>query len=50
MWKEILAPTIAIEFVSGDGSEERDSTSPFLNPEAKAGQFWVYEQAIRIPF
>ena len=50
MWKEIVAPLIAIEFVSGDGSEERDRTSPFLNPEAKAGKFWVYEQAIRIPF
>jgi Uma2 family endonuclease len=50
MWKEIVAPLIAIEFVSGDGSEERDSTSPFLNSEAKAGKFWVYEQAIRIPF
>jgi Uma2 family endonuclease len=50
MWKEIVAPLIAIEFVSGDGSEERDATSPFSNPEAKAGKFWVYEQAIRIPF
>jgi Uma2 family endonuclease len=50
MWKEIVAPLIAIEFVSGDGSEERDTTSPFLNSEAKAGKFWVYEQAIRIPF
>jgi Uma2 family endonuclease len=50
MWKEIVAPLIAIEFVSGDGSEERDATSPLLNSEAKAGKFWVYEQAIRIPF
>jgi Uma2 family endonuclease len=50
MWKEVVAPLIAIEFVSGDGSEERDTTSPFLSPEAKAGKFWVYEQAIRIPF
>jgi Putative restriction endonuclease len=50
MWKEIVAPLIAIKFVSGDGSKERDATSPFLNPEAKAGKFWVYEQAIRIPF
>jgi Putative restriction endonuclease len=41
MWKEIVAPLIAIEFVSGDGSEERDATSPLLNPEAKAGKFWV---------
>ncbi|WP_309732154.1 Uma2 family endonuclease [Chamaesiphon sp. OTE_75_metabat_556] len=50
MWKEIVAPLIAIEFVAGDGSEERDATSSLLDPEAKAGKFWVYEQAIRIPF
>jgi Uma2 family endonuclease len=50
MWKEIIAPLIAIEFVSGDGSEERDQTSPFDGDDAKAGKFWVYEQAIRIPF
>jgi Uma2 family endonuclease len=50
MWKEIVAPLIAIEFVSGDGSEERDQTSPFSRDDAKAGKFWVYEQAIRIPF
>lgn len=50
MWKEIVAPLIAIEFVSGDGSQERDKTSPFAGDESKAGKFWVYEQAIRIPF
>jgi Uma2 family endonuclease len=50
MWKEIVAPLIAIEFVSGDGSEERDTTSPFDGDDSKAGKFWVYEQAIRIPF
>ncbi len=50
LWKEIVAPLIAIEFVSGDGSEERDRTSPFAGDDAKAGKFWVYEQAIRIPF
>ena len=50
MWKEIIAPLIAIEFVSGDGSEERDATSPFANATTKAGKFWVYEQAVRIPF
>jgi Uma2 family endonuclease len=50
MWKEIIAPLIAIEFVSGDGTEERDRTSPFSSESAKAGKFWVYEQAIRIPF
>ncbi|MEL7359093.1 MAG: Uma2 family endonuclease [Cyanobacteria bacterium J06560_6] len=48
MWKEIVAPTLAIEFVSGNGSEERDATPPADN--AKAGKFWVYEQAIRIPY
>jgi Uma2 family endonuclease len=50
LWKEIVAPLIAIEFVSGDGSEERDATSPFSSNDAKAGKFWVYEQAIRVPF
>jgi Uma2 family endonuclease len=50
IWKEIIAPLIAIEFVSGDGSEERDTTSPFSSNDAKAGKFWVYEQAIHIPF
>ena len=50
MWKEIIAPLIAIEFVSGDGAEERDRTSPFSGEEANPGKFWVYEQAIRIPF
>ena len=48
LWKEFVAPLIAIEFVSGNGSEERDTTPPSEN--AKAGKFWVYEQAIRIPF
>jgi Putative restriction endonuclease len=50
MWKEIVAPLIAIEFTSGDGSEERDATSPFREAGNKAGKFWVYEQAVRIPF
>ena len=43
MWYEVIAPLIVIEFVSGDGSEERDATP-------KTGKFWVYEQAIRVPF
>jgi Uma2 family endonuclease len=50
MWKEIIAPLIAIEFTSGNGSEERDATSPFAGDDSKAGKFWVYEQAIHIPF
>jgi Uma2 family endonuclease len=48
LWKEFVAPLIAIEFVSGNGDEERDTTPP--SETDKAGKFWVYEQAIRIPF
>lgn len=43
MWQEIVAPLIVLEFVSGDGQEERDKT-PYK------GKFWVYERAIRVPF
>jgi Uma2 family endonuclease len=48
LWKEFVAPLIAIEFVSGNGTDERDVTPP--SETEKAGKFWVYEQAIRIPF
>jgi Uma2 family endonuclease len=48
LWKEFIAPLIAIEFVSGNGAEERDATPP--GEFNKVGKFWVYEQAIRIPF
>ena len=53
LWKEYVAPLIVLEFVSGNGAEERDRTLP---PEAgqaeeqKVGKFWVYEQAIRVPY
>ncbi|MCU0567464.1 MAG: DUF874 family protein [Oculatellaceae cyanobacterium Prado106] len=43
LWQEYVAPLIVLEFVSGDGEEERDRT-PIT------GKFWVYEQAIRVPF
>jgi len=43
MWQEFLAPLIVLEFVSGDGSEERDTT-PYT------GKFWVYERVIRPAF
>ncbi len=43
LWQEYVAPLIVLEFVSGDGSEELDKT-PIT------GKFWVYEQAIRVPF
>ncbi len=50
MWKAIIAPLIAIEFTSGNGVEEQDATSPFASQDSKAGKFWVYEQAMHIPF
>ncbi|NER47277.1 MAG: Uma2 family endonuclease [Symploca sp. SIO1A3] len=53
LWKEYVAPLIVLEFVSGDGSEERDQTPPSVDNQGekqKAGKFWVYEQAIRVPF
>jgi Uma2 family endonuclease len=43
LWREFIAPLIALEFVSGDGSEERDKT-PWK------GKFWIYEQVIRPHF
>ena len=43
LWQEIVSPLIALEFVSGNGEEERDRT-PY------EGKFWVYEQAIHVPF
>jgi Uma2 family endonuclease len=43
MWKELIAPLIVLEFVSGDGTEERDQTRG-------KGKFWVYEQVIRAPY
>jgi Uma2 family endonuclease len=43
MWYEPLAPLIILEFASGDGTEERDTTP-------NTGKFWVYEQGIRSPY
>ncbi len=50
LWKEYVAPLIVLEFVSGDGSEERDQTPPSQGEGGKVGKFWVYEQAIRVPY
>ena len=52
MWQEFVAPLIVLEFVSGNGSEERNRT-PLLRTdkqETKPGKFWVYENAIRPAF
>ncbi len=40
MWQEYISPLIVIEYVSGTGSEERDTTP-------QTGKFWVYERAIQ---
>jgi Uma2 family endonuclease len=50
LWKEYVAPLIVIEFVSGDGSEERNNTPPSQGEGGNVGKFWVYEQAIRVPY
>jgi Uma2 family endonuclease len=43
LWRERVAPVVVIEFVSGDGTEERDQTPG-------TGKFWAYEQAIRAEY
>ena len=43
MYYEMIRPLLLIEYVSGDGSEERDRTP-------RTGKFWVYEQAIAAPY
>ncbi|HBL10868.1 MAG TPA: hypothetical protein DD379_05590 [Cyanobacteria bacterium UBA11162] len=53
LWREFMAPTIALEFASGDGTEERDVTPLSISPEGetiKPGKLWVYERIIRIPY
>lgn len=40
LWQELVPPLLVLEFVSGDGSEERDQT-----PDE--GKFWIYENRIR---
>ncbi|WP_424098490.1 Uma2 family endonuclease [Moorena producens] len=53
VWREHIAPLIALEFASGNGEEERDKTPLSLSTQAevtKPGKFWVYEQIIRIPY
>ncbi|HIK11581.1 MAG TPA: Uma2 family endonuclease [Oscillatoriaceae cyanobacterium M33_DOE_052] len=53
IWRELIAPTIVLEFASGDGSEEKDQTPLVRTPEGlaiKPGKFWVYERVMRIPY
>lgn len=51
IWREFIAPVIALEFASGDGSEERDTTPLSYAPGGtRPGKFWVYERIMRIPY
>jgi Uma2 family endonuclease len=53
LWREFITPTIVLEFASGNGSEERDSTPLSRSVEGETirpGKFWVYEQVMRIPY
>ena len=52
MWQELIAPLVVLEFVSGNGAQERDRT-PLLRSgqqETKPGKFWIYENVIRPAF
>ena len=40
LWQEEESPQLVVEFVSGDGSKERDRTP-------NEGKFWIYERRIR---
>ena len=53
LWREYIAPLIALEFASGNGNEERDTTAlsvSNLEQGERPGKFWVYEQIVRIPY
>ncbi|MBY0231753.1 MAG: Uma2 family endonuclease [Gemmataceae bacterium] len=43
LWNEGARPFLAVEYVSGDGTEEHD-------PTPRRGKFWVYERGIVIPY
>jgi Uma2 family endonuclease len=43
LWRERVRPTILLEFVSGDGTEERDRTP-------RTGKFWIYEQMVQATY
>ena len=53
LWREHIAPLIALEFANGNGDEERDRTPLSRSDEGmvtKPGKFWVYERVMRIPY
>ncbi|NEP79360.1 MAG: Uma2 family endonuclease [Okeania sp. SIO3B3] len=53
LWQERTAPLIAIEFASGDGTEELDKTPLSVSEDGettKPGKFWVYERIIEVAY
>jgi Uma2 family endonuclease len=53
LWREFIAPLIALELASGNGNEERDTTAlsqQNLDEGKRPGKFWVYENIVRIPY
>jgi hypothetical protein len=53
LWQEFISPSIALEFASGNGDEERDQTPLSRSTQGevtKPGKFWVYERIIAIPY
>ncbi len=43
LWQDMIVPLIVLEYVSGNGAEERDRTR-------YTGKFWLYEQGLRVPY
>ncbi|MBD2214396.1 Uma2 family endonuclease [Nostoc linckia FACHB-104] len=43
LWQESITPLIILEFVSGNGTAERDKTP-------RKGKFWIYEQVLNSAF
>ncbi|MDE5122243.1 MAG: Uma2 family endonuclease [Trichodesmium sp. St19_bin1] len=53
LWREYIAPLVALEFASGDGTEELDKTPLSVSLDAqiiRPGKFWVYERIIKISY
>ncbi len=53
IWREFISLLIALEFASGNGSEERDQTPLSRTRDGNQqnpGKFWVDEQIINIPY
>jgi len=53
LWREFITPWIVLEFASGSGKEERDTTSlssSFGKEKTRPGKFWVYESIMRVPY